>query len=119
MKVQLMVFMKALHHQKDSLLSIFVSIRANTKFCLRLNYNGENSYLFVNAKEIFKFKADNKNVQFSKTFQFNFMSKEFSASEYIEACLNGSKYDFSDDYKAIEKLNILNVHQYLIIKNDM
>ena len=26
---------------------------ANTKFCLSLDYNGENSYLFVNGKEIF------------------------------------------------------------------
>ena len=27
------------------------------KFCLRLHYNGANSYLFVNGKEIYKFKA--------------------------------------------------------------
>ena len=36
--------------------------KANTKFCLSLHYNADNSYLFVNAKEIIKFKADNKNV---------------------------------------------------------
>ena len=28
------------------------------------------------------------------TFQFNFISNEFSASDYIEVCLNGSVYDF-------------------------
>ena len=38
--------------------------KANTKFCLSLHYNGDNSYLFVNEKEIFKCKADNKNVNF-------------------------------------------------------
>ena len=27
------------------------------KFCLRLHYNGANSYLFVNDTEIYKFKA--------------------------------------------------------------
>ena len=27
------------------------------KFCLSLHYNGTNSYLFVNGKEIIKFKA--------------------------------------------------------------
>ena len=27
------------------------------KFCLSLRYNGENSYLFVNGTEIYKFKA--------------------------------------------------------------
>ena len=29
----------------------------NEKFCLSLHYNGENSYLFVNGTEIYKFKA--------------------------------------------------------------
>ena len=29
----------------------------NKKFCLSLHYNGENSYLFVNGTEIYKFKA--------------------------------------------------------------
>ena len=29
----------------------------NTKFCLRLHYNGANSYLFVNGIEIIKFRA--------------------------------------------------------------
>ena len=29
----------------------------NKKFCLGLHYNGDNSYLFVNGKEIRKFKA--------------------------------------------------------------
>ena len=31
--------------------------KENTKFCLSLHYNGANSYLFVNGKEIIKFKA--------------------------------------------------------------
>ena len=29
----------------------------NKTFCLRLHYNGLNSYLFVNGTEIYKFKA--------------------------------------------------------------
>ena len=29
----------------------------NKKFCLSLHYNGANSYLFVNGKEIYRFKA--------------------------------------------------------------
>ena len=31
--------------------------KVNTKFCLSLYYNGANSYLFVNGKEIHKFTA--------------------------------------------------------------
>ena len=34
----------------------------NTKFCLSLHYNGENSYLFVNGTEIIKFKAKNSEI---------------------------------------------------------
>ena len=30
---------------------------AKKKFCLRLHYNGANSYLFVSSTEIYKFKA--------------------------------------------------------------
>ena len=32
------------------------------KFCLRLHYNGANSYLFVNGTEIYKFKAKDSNM---------------------------------------------------------
>ena len=41
--------------------------KANTKFCLSLHYNADNSYLFVNGKKIFKVKADNKNVNSSNS----------------------------------------------------
>ena len=42
--------------------------KENTKFRLSLHYNGDNNYLFVNGKEIFQFKADNKNVNFQLSF---------------------------------------------------
>ena len=34
----------------------------NKKFCLSLNYNGANSYLFVNSKEIHKSKAKDSEI---------------------------------------------------------
>ena len=34
----------------------------NKKFCLSLHYNGANSYLFVNGKEIHKFKVKDSEV---------------------------------------------------------
>ena len=34
----------------------------NTKSWLSLHYNADNSYLFVNGKEIIKFKVDNKYI---------------------------------------------------------
>ena len=66
MKVQLMVLMEALVHQRK-VLSINFS-KANTKFFLSLHYNADNSYLFVNGKEIFKFKANNENINFPHQF---------------------------------------------------
>ena len=40
--------------------------KKNTKFCLSLHCNGANRYLFVNGKEIIKFKAkDSKIVPYS------------------------------------------------------
>ena len=33
---------------------------ANKTFCLRLHYNGDDNYLFVNGKEVIKFKAKKK-----------------------------------------------------------
>ena len=57
-----MILMEALVHQKKTF-SINFS-KANTKFSLILNGNADDSYQFLNGKEIFKFKADNKNVNF-------------------------------------------------------
>ena len=38
--------------------------KAKTKFCSSLYYNGDNSYLFVNKKDIYKVNNHNKNVNF-------------------------------------------------------
>ena len=32
------------------------------RFCLSLHYNGDNSYLFVNGKDIIKFKAKDSEI---------------------------------------------------------
>ena len=36
--------------------------KTKTKFCLSLHYNGDSRYLLDNREKIYKFKADNKNV---------------------------------------------------------
>ena len=61
-----MVLMEALDHQKKKFNINFT--RANTKYCLILHCNADNSYFLVNEKEIFKFKANNKSVNFSTQF---------------------------------------------------
>ena len=62
MREILLALMEALVHQKKKI-DINYS-KAKTKFCLSLHYNDDNSYLFVNGKEIYKLKASNKNVNF-------------------------------------------------------
>ena len=57
-------------------------IKANTKFCLSLHYNDDSSYWFLNWKEIIKFKADNKNVNFPTRFCLGSISDGFSATKF-------------------------------------
>ena len=84
MKDQLLVLMEASVQQRKSAVLILVK---QTKFCLSLHYNGESSYLFVNGKEIFKFKANNKNVNFPTQFCLGSISNKFGATEPREVSL--------------------------------
>ena len=47
------------------------------KFCLSLHYNGANSYLFVNGKEIIKFKANDSEIVASPLC-VGYISKDWS-----------------------------------------
>ena len=86
---------------------------------MNLHYNADNSYLFANEKEIFKFKAENKNVNFPTQFFLGSISNGFSTTESREVFLNGNMYDFSVNYNFIDKSNILNTHKYLMARNDI
>ena len=92
---------------------------ANTKFCLSLHYNANNSYLFVNGKEIFKFRSDNKNINLSTQFYLGSISNGFSAIESRVVSLNENIYNLSVDYNFFDKPDILNIHKYLMNKNNM
>ena len=86
---------------------------------MSLHYNANNSYLLVNRKEIFKFKADNKNINFPTQFYLGSTSNGFSATESREVSLNKNVYDFSVDHNSIYKSDILNIHKYLMIKSNI
>ena len=75
--------------------------------------------MYVNGKEIFKFKADNKNVNFLTQFCLGSISNGFSATKSKEVSLNGNVFDFSVDYNSIDKFNILNIHKYLMTKDNI
>ena len=78
--------------------------KANKKFCLNFLYNANYSYLFVNGKEVFKYKAHNENVNVLTRFCPRSISNGFSATDSREVSLNGNVYDFSVDYISIDNL---------------
>ena len=92
---------------------------AKTTFCMSLHYNADNSYWFVNGKEIFKFKAENKNVNFPTKFFLGSISNGFSATESRGVPLNGNLHDFLVDCSSFDKYDTLNIHKYLMAKNNI
>ena len=74
--------------------------------------------IYLLMEKIFKFKADNKNVNLPTQFCLGSISNEFSATESREVSSNGNVYDFSVDYNSIDKSDILKIHKYLMNKNN-
>ena len=86
------------------------------RFCLRLHYNGANSYLFVNGKEIHKFKAKNSEIVATLSCLGN-ISKDWSVYNMKKTGLNRYVYDFRVDYNPVLTTGIPHIHKYLMIKN--
>ena len=73
--------METLVYPKKSL--VIILVKHTQKFCLSLHFNSDRNYLFVNGKEIFKFKADNNNVNFPTQFCLGSISSGLSTTESI------------------------------------
>ena len=81
-------------------------------FVLSLHYNGDNSYLFVNARQELKFKAKNDQIINEKLCLGN-LSSEWTTSESEKTGLYGDIYDFVVDYKSINGVKpICDMHRY-------
>ena len=92
--------------------------KKNTKFYLSLYYNRTNSYLFVNGTEIIKFKAKDSEIVPYLLCLGN-ISKDWTNDDMKKTGFNGYIYDFSTDYNAIVTSDILNIHKYLMKKNEI
>ena len=90
----------------------------NIKFCLSLHYNGENSYLFVNGTEIYKFKTKDSEIV-ATTLCVGNISKDWSIHNMKRTGFNGYVYDFSVDYNATDVDDIKDIHKYLMKKNNI
>ena len=88
------------------------------KFCLSLHYNEANIYLFVNGKGIHKFKAKHSEIV-ATPLCLGKISKAWSVDDMKRTGFNSYVYDFSVDYDAIVVDDILDIHKYLMKKNNM
>ena len=82
-------------------------------------YNGTNSYLFVNGKEIVKFKEKDSEIVASRLCLGN-ISKDSSTDNMRKTGLNGYVYEFNNDYNDFSTINfdkaIPLIHRYLMSK---
>ena len=90
----------------------------NKKFCLSLHYNVENSYLFVNGTEFYKFKAKVSEILVGSIYLGN-LSKDWSVDNMKKTGFTGYVYDFSVDYDSVAVDDIKDIHKYLMKKNNI
>ena len=86
------------------------------KVCFSLHYNSDDSYLFVNGRQIVKFKAKDPEIVPYSLCEIN-ISNDFSSSNATGSY--GYVYYFSVDYKPITNNKIHNIHRYLMKKNNI
>ena len=84
---------------------------------MSLHYNDVNSYLYVNKTEIYKFKVHD-NIRWYD-FCLGSVSKDFTHNEQSEISLIGNVYDFSVGHSPVEKPDNSNIHEYLMVKNNI
>ena len=94
----------------------------NKTFCLSLHYNGDDSYLIVNGKEVTKFKAKDSEIKANQLDLGSISTSAFnnlSTSDIKDSKLYGNVYNFSVDYSAITNDEILDIHNYLMKKRNI
>ena len=104
--------MAALVQQRKSLVLILVKQRQNFAW----------AYITIMIIVIFLLtekKSIQQKCQLSNSILSRSISNKFDAVDSREVSLNGNAYDFSVDYNAIDKSDILHIHKYLMVKNNI
>ena len=73
--------------------------------------------MYVNKTKICKFKVKD-NISWYN-FYLGSVSKDFTKDERSEFFLYGTGYDFPADHSLIKIEDILNINQYLMVKNNI
>ena len=74
--------------------------------------------MFVNGTEIYKLKAKDSKIVASPLC-LGKISKDWSVDNMKKTGFNGYVYNFSVDYDAIAVDDILDIHKYLMKKNNI
>ena len=90
----------------------------NKMFGLRLHYNGDNSYLFVNEQQVINLKAKNSGL-IKYPMCLGGLTKDYSKNSRKDTRLYGNIYDFRVDYSTIRTDKILDIHEYFMEKNSI
>ena len=88
--------------------------QVNKKFILSVHYNGDNSYLFINGVQQFKFKAMSSLDLSNPLIVENTSNSSPSQTEYKKATLHEDLYDFLVSYKSTDIKKIHDIQRYLI-----
>ena len=87
----------------------------NKKFVLSVHYNGDNSYLFINGIQQYKFKIKNDEIK-ANTLNLGNISNNDPTNSLSFIC---NIYYFSVDYQPATTDKIEKIHKYLMKKNDI
>ena len=99
--------------------------RLNSDFTLKdclfggvkaLHYNDSNSFLFVNATKIYRFKENDSEIKKKHPLRWGNISGDASANNIKKTRLNRCVYHFSIDYRNFDINDVTNIHKYLLKK---
>ena len=82
---------------------------------MSLHYNKRNSFLFINAKNIYQFKVKNSEIK-DYTLCLGNISKDFKINNMKKVKLRRVVKIFSVDFNPIDTSDILDIHKYLMKK---
>ena len=112
-----MVLMKALDHQRKSLVLTLLKQIQNFVWILTIMLIIVNCLLM--EKKSLNYKVHDKNINFPTQFCLQSISNGFSNAEAREVSLNENVYDFSVKCNSIDKSDMWNINKYLMRKNNI
>ena len=84
--------------------------KKKTKFCLSFHYNKNSTY--------YHSITEKKSKLFYSILSWS-ISENFNSVQSEDVSFRGNVYNFSVNYSGIDKSEILKIHKYLIVKNNI